>query len=235
MIIIFNLIGLGMLIGAATLAGFFVMIVGCKINEEWVLSHAMLAGMVAYGFFMIVLDIWYRMTRGKRSQVFEGLENTKGSLIHPRAGGQLGFIPIWIWGVFFIVGQLYVEFGGKADVSARQSNPYAARASVSQDYSYPGIFDSFTASSETPISALKLGMISGVDPHRIATINGQPFAAGESHKLTFGKTQVTVQCTEIREQSVMLTMSDDAQPHELKTGERLVRLGKGWAVSQRRD
>jgi hypothetical protein len=217
------------------LAAFFVLVLGRKINEEWVLSHVMLAATVAYGFFMIVLDIWYRMTRGKRSQVFEGLENTKGSLIHPRAGGQLGYIPIWVWGGFFIVGQLYVEFGGKADVSARQSNPYAARTSVSPDSSYPGIFDSFIPSSETPISSVKLGMISGVGPHRVATINGQPFAAGESHKLTFVTTHVTVQCTEIREQSVVLTMSDDSQPHELKTGERLVRLGKGWAVSQRRD
>jgi hypothetical protein len=40
-----------------------------------------------------------------------------------------------------------------------------------------------------------LGMISGVSPHKIATINGQPFADGESHKLSVGPDKLTVQCT----------------------------------------
>jgi hypothetical protein len=223
--IVFNLIGLGIFLASAALAG-LVVALGCKFNEEWFLSNGKLVSVVAVGFFMIVLDILYRMTRGKRSQVFEGLENTKGSLFHPRTGGQFFYIPVWICGGLWIAGSLYETFGSKADVSARQSNPYT-RASISQNSSYSGSFD--------PIWSLKLGMISGVEPHRIATINGQPFATGESHKLTLGTTQVTVQCTEIREQSVMLTVSGGSQPLELKTGERLVRLRKGWAVFQRRD
>jgi hypothetical protein len=223
--IIFNLIGLGIFLASAALAG-AVVAVGCKFNEEWFLSNGKLVSVVAVGFFMIVLDILYRMTRGKRSPVFEGLENTKGSMFHPRAGGQFFYIPVWICGGLWIAGSLYEAFGSKTDVSARQSNPYA-RASVSQNSSYSGSFD--------PIWSLKLGMISGVEPHRIATINGQPFAAGESHKLTLGTTPVTVQCTEIGEQSVMLTVSGGSQPLELKIGERLVRLRKGWAVSQQRD
>jgi hypothetical protein len=127
-------------------------------------------------------------------------------------------------------------FASKPAVSARESSRYG-QASVFQNSSSPDdfTFGSYSSSSETPVKSLKLGMISGVDPHRIATINGQPFAAGESQKLTLGKTQETVQCTEIREQSAVVTVSGGSQPVELKIGERMVLLSKGWVVSQRRD
>jgi len=111
--------------------------------------------MVAAGVFMIVLDILYRMTLGKRSKVFEGLENTKGSLFHPRSGGQFFYIPVWIWGGVWIVANFY----DTSDVSARQANPYA-RASVSENSSYPGAVGSYSSSSDAPTWALKLGMIS---------------------------------------------------------------------------
>jgi hypothetical protein len=66
-----------------------------------------------------------------------------------------------------------------------------------------------------------LGMISGVSPHKIATINGQPFAGGESHKLSVGPDKLTVQCTEIRDESVVVKFSGDSHPHELKIGQPL--------------
>lgn len=227
--VIFNFIGLGIFLVAALLGG-LLLAVGCLFNDEWVLSHGKFAGMAAIGVFMIVLDILYRMTLGKRSKVFEGLESKKGSLLHPRSGGQFFFVPVWVWGVVWIVANFYET----PDVSARQSNSHA-QASVSQKSSYPGAVGPYSGSSETPTWALKLGMISGVGPHRVATINGQPFAAGESHMLTIGTTKVAVQCTEIRQESVVVTLSGDSQPHELKPGERLVRLRKGWVLSQRRD
>ena len=233
--VIFNFIGIGMFFLAATLAGLLVA-VGCGFNEEWFISHAKLvklAAMVAFGVFMILLDIFYRMTPGKRSKVFEGLESKKGSLLHPRSGGQFFYIPVWIWGGVWIA----LSFYDPPDVSARQSNqlnPYA-RASVSQNSSYRGGSGSYSGSSESSTGFLKLSMISGVAPHRVATLNGQPFGAGESHALTIGTGKVTVQCTEIREQSVVLTLSGDPQTYELKTGERLVRLSKGWVISQRHD
>jgi hypothetical protein len=230
--VIFNFIGLGMFLVAGLLAG-LLLAVGLRFNEEWFISHGnlgKLAFMTTVGVFMIVLDILYRMTRGKRSEVFEGLENTKGSLFHPRSGGQFFYIPVWIWGGVWIALSLY----DPPDVSARQSNPYA-RASVSQNSSYRGGSSSYSGSSESSTWFVKLGMISGVAPHRIATINGQPFGEGESHALTIGTSKVVVQCTEIHEESVVLTLSGDPQPHELKTGEHLVRGRKGWILSQRGD
>jgi hypothetical protein len=87
------------------------------------------------------------------------------------------------------------------NVAARQSNPYA-NASGSQ--------------------SLKLGMISGIGSNRIATINGQPFAEGESHSLTIDSTKRVVRCTAIRDQSVVLSISGDSQARELKIGEPLL-------------
>jgi len=89
------------------------------------------------------------------------------------------------------------------NLAARQSNPYA-KASGSQSY-----------------QSLKLGMISGVGSNRIATINGQPFAEGESHALTIDSTKRIVQCTAIRDQSVLLKLPGESQPRELKIGEPL--------------
>src|SRR5204862_6416232 len=118
--------------------------------------------------------------------------------------------------------------------SARQSNPYA-RASVSLNSSYRAGSGSYAGSSDRPTWFLKLGMISGVEPHRIATINGQPFGVGDSHMLTIGASKVAVQCTEIREQSVVVTFSGDPQPHETKSGKYPVRLRKRCVLSPRRD
>jgi len=160
---------------------------------------------VAAGVLMIVMDLWYRMTRGE------------GSLLHPRRGGQFFYMPVWILGGFVSMFGLCDGLVSQPAVSARQSSPYAA-TSGSQKSSYPA---AFADSPEPAARSLKLGMISGVGSHRIATINGQPFAEGESHALTIDATKRVVQCTEIHEQSVVVKISGESQPRELKIGEPL--------------
>jgi hypothetical protein len=119
--------------------------------------------------------------------------------------------------VLFAAIRVAPQLARQRHVSARQSNPYA-KASGSQKSSYPA---GFAYSPEPSYQSLKLGMISGMGSNRIATINGQPFAQGESHALTIDSTKRVVRCTEIRDQSVVLTISGDSQPHELKIGEPL--------------
>ena len=158
--------------------------------------------LVAAGFLMVLLDLGYRTTRGELS------------LLSPRRGGHFFFMPVWVFGGFVIMFNFVDALDSKPNVSARQSNPYA-KASVSQNSSYPA---AFASSSEQSYQSLKLGMISGGGANRIATVNGQPFAEGESHTLTIDSTKRLVQCTKIREQSVLLTISGDPEPRELKMG-----------------
>jgi hypothetical protein len=161
--------------------------------------------LVTTGFFMIVLDFWYRTTRGE------------GSFFHPRRGGQFFFIPVWVIGAGLAVFNFFLMFVNEIGVSARQSNPNA-KTSISQKSSNPA---AFAYTPERAYRSLNLGMISGVGSNRIATINGQPFAEGESHMLSIASTKRVVQCTEIRTQSVVLTLSGESQPLELKIGEPL--------------
>jgi hypothetical protein len=212
----FNITGVAMALAAGFLADIFEAVL-FKFHPDLLESYGRLPGMVAYGVFMIVLDISYRLTLGKRSKGFEGLENTNGLLLFRHCGGHFSYMPVWIVGVLTIVGTLHKTFGSNPDVSARQSNPYA-QASVSQKSSYPA---AFAYSPEPSYRSLKLGMIS-VGSNRIATVNGQPFAQGESHLLTIDSTKRVVRCTEIREQSVVLSISGDSQARELKIGEPLV-------------
>ena len=136
--------------------------------------------------------------------------------MHWRRGGQIFFIPVWTLGGLLILINFFEALTSTPNVSARQSNPYA-KASASQKSSH-----AFAYAPEPSYRSLKLGMISGIGTNRIATINGQPFAQGESHTLTIDSTKRVVQCTEIRDQSVLLTVSGDSQPRELKIGEPLL-------------
>jgi hypothetical protein len=111
-------------------------------------------------------------------------------------------LTVVIIAVLLAVIRVAPQLARQRHVSARQSNPY---------------------SPESSDQSLKLGMISGVGSNRIATINGQPFAQGESHALTIDSTKRVVRCTEIRDQSVVLSISGDSQPRELKIGEPLVK------------
>jgi hypothetical protein len=188
--IIFNILGWGMFFLAVLIAGLIAQLLGKFTSFE---SPVFL---VITGVLMIVLDLGYRTTRGE------------SSLLHPRRGGQIFFIPIWILGGGLMLFNFFEALDSKPNVSARQSNPSA--------HAVP-----FAYSPEPSYRSLKLGMISGVGSNRVATLNGQPFAEGESHTLTIGSTKQVVQCTEIREQSVVVTLSGDSQPHELKIGEPL--------------
>jgi hypothetical protein len=214
MIIIYNVIGVGIALAAALIAGLFAALL-CKF--DWFVSYGKPACFVAAGVFATVLDLWYRMTRGE------------GSLLQPRRGGHFFFIPVWILGGAWIIGGLCGMLEAKPKVSARESSPYA-QAPVYQPSTHPAaalpspaVLSSNDAPSQMPPPrSLKLGLLSGVGTHRIATINGEPFAQGESHTVTTGSTKVTVRCTAIRERSVVVAVSGESEPRELKIGEPLV-------------
>jgi hypothetical protein len=198
-VIIFNILGTRILFASVLIGGVIAVALG-RFNYNSPLF------LVATGFFMIVIDLWYRGTR------------EEAAFLHPRGGGQFFFIPVWLIGFSIFVFNFFLMFVAEIGVSARQSNPHA-KTSISQKSSNP---TTFAYSAGPSYRSLKLGMISGVGSNRIATINGQPFAEGESHMLTIASTKRVVQCTEIRTQSVVLTLSGDSQPRELKIGEPLV-------------
>lgn len=213
MIIVFNTIGMGMLLAAGLLAGLFSALLvktGCSVTAIKAI------GMAAAGVLMVAFDLHYRMKVGE------------GSLLHPRRGGQIMFVPIWIIGGFFMVGSIGEAVSGNPEVSARESyqanQSSFSQGSSSRRSSAPA--NQFTYASEPRPEAnspkvLKLGMISGVGVHRIATVNGQPFAEGESHQLNVGASKLTVQCLEIRDQSVVVKTSGDPHPREIKIGQPL--------------
>jgi membrane-bound inhibitor of C-type lysozyme len=62
-------------------------------------------------------------------------------------------------------------------------------------------------------------MISGAPGHRVATINGEPFSEGETHKLTCGQRKLTIQCVEIRDQSVVAKVQGEMHLRQLKVGQ----------------
>ena len=189
-----------------------------KFRPDLLESYGRLPTMLAYGVVSLVLDLSYRLTLGKRSKGFEGLEHTNGLFLHRHCGGHFYYMPVWLGGALDIVITLHMAFVGDPNISARQSNPYAQTAG-SQKSSYSA---AFAYSPEPSYRSLKLGMISGIGTNRIATINGQPFAQGESHTLTIDSTKRVVQCTEIRDQSVVLSISGESHPYELKIGEPLL-------------
>lgn len=194
--VIYNLLATGMVFLSILVAGVLAHLMG-RFNSAK--SPVFLVGI---GIVLVILDLWYRTTRGE------------GSYFHPRRGGQYFFIPVWIIGLGLVIFNFFLAILDEADVSARQSNPHG-NTSVAQKSSKPATF----FAPEPSYQSLKLGMISGVGSNRIATINGQPFAQGESHALTIASTKRVVRCTEIRDQSVVLSISGDSQPCELKIGE----------------
>jgi hypothetical protein len=174
-------------------------------DKECFQSCAAVGCFMASGVFMLLFDFWYRMTHGECS------------LLQPRRGGHLFLIPVWILGAVCIVISL-CEMPSRVSVSKLY-----AQASLSRKHSYPSALAYSPKRSQTPSSpSLMLGMISGVGSNRIATVNGQPFAQGESHTVSVGSTKRMVQCMQIRERSVVVTLDGDSKPRELKLGEPLV-------------
>ena len=69
------------------------------------------------------------------------------------------------------------------------------------------------------MQSLKLKMISGAAQRRLATINDETFFAGETHRISIGDKKVKVQCLEIGEKSVLVTVEGEAKSRELTLGQ----------------
>jgi hypothetical protein len=201
MIIIFNLIGAGILMAAGAIGYLVAYLSGEKSG-----GLSILAG----GLTAVVLDVLYRTKR------------EDGSLFHPRRGGHISFIPAWIIGsVMIMVGGYGAIFGfdGHAfDLQSVQSAPPNSR----QPAAKPRVeYQTVPVSAQQSYSRLKLTMISGSGQNGLASINGETFAAGETHTLMVANKEVAVTCVEIRDQSVMAKVAGESQPRELKVGESM--------------
>ena len=219
MIIIFNWIGAGIILLSMVIGG--VLASGLVIFFG---AAALPLSMAAGGIIVIILDLLYRYKAGE------------GDLLHPRKGGHVFFIPVWILGGLFILGALgeLVSPGllSSERRAARQTRPdpipvYARTADQAQPQrmgpvatpSRPTVQQTVLAEPVRTFDGLKVGMISGAAGHRIATINSEPFSEGESHKLTLGQRRVTIQCVEIREQLVVVKVQGEEHIRPLKVGE----------------
>lgn len=213
MIIIFNFIGAGILIAGIGVGYLVTFIFGQKAAVPAVISE---------GLVLMALDVLYRMKTGE------------GSLFHPRRGGHISFIPVWIIGLGFLAfggyGALSGNFGtpaGNESAQIDQANTPQPRAET-RVAPQPAVFrvDSRTQSETQghPIvttqapKTLKLNMISGSGPNKLATVNGETFAVGETHSLKLAQKTVTLTCLEIRDESVLAKLDGDSQPMELKFG-----------------
>ena len=185
------------------------------------------------GVIVVFLDLLYRFKAGE------------GDVFHPRKGGQVFWIPLWIWGGLWSIGALCGLGADALENSTRPTRPvgqarpgqtrqvYARSAYESPGASYqqrsaPGSRPaSSTASAQQLVLAepertfegLKVAMISGAPGHMIATINGEPFSEGETHKLTLGDRRVTIQCVEIRDQAIVAKIQGEAHVRLLKVGQ----------------
>jgi hypothetical protein len=222
-IIIFNWIGAGILVLAMLIGGVlasgFAMFFG---------KAALQLAMACSGVVVIILDLLYRFKAGE------------GNLLHPRRGGHVFFIPVWIIGGFFILmsicelvspgvfdsdrartarraqaDQVTPVYARTADESPAQ--PSSQRVAPGWDHSRP---TAPAQNVEPPptLDGLKVAMISGAPGHRVATINGEPFSEGETHKLTCGQRKLTIQCVEIRDQSVVAKVQGEMHLRQLKVG-----------------
>ncbi|HEV2208094.1 MAG TPA: hypothetical protein VG167_04925 [Verrucomicrobiae bacterium] len=196
-IIVFNLIGAGILILACALGAGVGYLFGAKSQAPMML----VAGLVA-----LVLDLIYRIDKGD------------GSLFHPRRGGHICFIPAWGIGLgLFMLGALYVVL----PENGRELTPEHRQGLLPQA---PPPRSALRADSQTvPVhpqrAELKLTMISGTPQRRLATINGETFAPGETHGVNVAQRRVVLTCLEIGEQSVNAQIAGASRPLELKFGE----------------
>jgi hypothetical protein len=68
----------------------------------------------------------------------------------------------------------------------------------------------------TPVpNTLVLRNLSGTGNRRLALVNNQTLAKGEETRVRIGKTNVNVQCLEIRDRSVVLRVGGRTEPMEL--------------------
>jgi hypothetical protein len=198
MIIVFNLIGAGILLLGIIIGSSVAYLFGDK-------SGATLS--VVEGLIAMVLDVLYRRKRG-------------GSLFHPRWGGHVFFIPVWI------IGLGCLGMGGFCFMSSNYQLPARLQSLQSIQPNSPpppaesrGGYQAVSAPPGQSYSGLKLNMISGSGPRGLASINGESFGAGETHTLTVAQKKISVTCLEIRDHSVLAKVEGESQPRELRIGE----------------
>ena len=171
--------------------------------------------MLVGGILALVFDLIYRMDKGD------------GSLLHPRRGGHVFFIPAWVIGLgLFMMGALHLalpEHGRELTQEYRQGlQPPGGPPRSDPRGQY------LTVAAQQPQDSrpvVKLTMMSGTGQHRLATINGEIFAPGETHRVKVAQGMVTVTCVEMRELSVMANIRGQPHPVELKFGEPVVLQG----------
>ena len=190
MLIIFNFIGAGILIVAFAL--------GCAIG--YALDAKTGAPVLGIGLIAMALDLYYRWkVRG-------------GEWFHPRRGGHISFIPVWIIGLgFCATGAL----GWNRPFDWRDAGRFA------KQNNQPSLVYGNTAPAPTSQSSdgLKLNMISGTGPRGLAMINGETLGVGEKHRFKVAEKTVTLTCLEIHDHSVVAKIEGEAKPLELKMGE----------------
>jgi hypothetical protein len=198
MIIVFNLIGAGILLLAIIIGSSVAYLFGDKTGALSVVVVSLVA---------IVLDVLYRRKRG-------------GSLFHPRRGGHVSFIPVWIIGLIFL-GVGYCGFiSGKSLLPEMRQTLQSVQPNSPPPSAEPRDgYQAVSAQANQSYASLKLSMISGSGPHGLASINGESFAAGETHTLTVAQKKITVTCLEIRDHSVLAKVEGESQAQELKIGE----------------
>jgi hypothetical protein len=201
MIIIFNFIGAGIMLAGILVGSLVAHLFGDKSGAP---------SLVLEGLIITTLDLLYRKKAGG------------GSLIHPRMGGHVMFIPAWLIGAGLLVTGGFGFFAwnheppaGKGSVLIIQSNNPQPSAGPSGGYQA-------VSSPPRPANAgLRLNMISGSGPQSLALINGENFAAGETHNLAVGKSKISVTCLEIRDKSVVVSVAGEPRPVQLRLGESI--------------
>jgi hypothetical protein len=202
MIIIFNLIGAGVLILALGVGAGVGYLFGAKTEVPTMLVGGLLA---------LVLDLVYRMDKGE------------GSLLHPRRGGHVFFIPAWVLGLgLLMTGALHLALPGGGLELSREYRQRLQPAGDRPRSEPRGGYLTVSHQPQQSRAVLKLTVMSGTGAHRLATINGETFAPGETHNVKVSQGKVTVTCVEIHELSVMAQIDGQPEPVELKFGEPVV-------------
>ena len=210
--IIYNSVGVGVICAAA--------VVGWIVSFTFESAPPALAYVVG-GVAGVILDLAYRFKFGE------------GDVFHHRKGGQVFFIPVWILGGLWILGSLGEMAAGSMEHaqsgSSGSNRGYTAYARSSQPDRQPATGSTWASGAAKPkvvlaeetrtFDGLKLAMIAGAPGHLVATINGEPFSEGESHKLRVGQDRVVVQCVQIRDQSVLVKIQGQPNPTLLRIGQ----------------
>jgi len=196
MIIVFNWIGAGIL-----LSGFAAgTLISLALHTKSGLPFTLVAGLL-----VVALDLLYRLKIGE------------GCFFHPRRGGHVFFIPAWILGCGYLVAGGF-SILDPDDLRASLTSNGKPTQAVPAKPGAAGTSTNFQVPPRPSYNTLKVAMISGAPQHRMATINGETFIEGETHRLSVGTNRITLQCLEIREESVLAKVAGESRARELKLG-----------------